>query len=98
MATVDNTLGAGLIGMVVSAAMYGVTTVQAYTYSRGCETDSALLKSTILVLWLLDTTHQILITHAIYWYAVTEFGNAIALASPVWQVCTTLDAESTMNP
>ncbi|OCH93217.1 hypothetical protein OBBRIDRAFT_353211 [Obba rivulosa] len=85
VATVDSTLGAGLIGMVLSAVMYGVTTVQVHTYFHGSEGDSMLLKLAISLLWILDSTHQILITHAIYWYAVTEFGNAEALASPVWR-------------
>lgn len=35
---------------------------------------------------ILDTSHQVLITHAIYWYAVAEFGNADALSSPVWSI------------
>ena len=35
---------------------------------------------------ILDTLHTAFVTHAIYHYAISNFGNVIALLKPTWYV------------
>ncbi|EMD36444.1 hypothetical protein CERSUDRAFT_84605 [Gelatoporia subvermispora B] len=84
--TVSNTLGAYLLGIVAGSVLYGVTCVQVYLYYCNCERDSQVLRSTILVLWILDTLHQIFSTVAVYVYAVVDFGDQESLAVPTWSL------------
>ncbi|OCH90218.1 hypothetical protein OBBRIDRAFT_620742 [Obba rivulosa] len=82
----DSTLGAGFIGVVAAATIYGVTNVQTYIYYRQCQDDPIWYQRSIFLLWIMDTLHQVLITHVMYTYAVTNFGNAQALQSPTWSL------------
>ncbi|TFK90378.1 hypothetical protein K466DRAFT_596979 [Polyporus arcularius HHB13444] len=86
-ATLDNTLGALLIGNLISACLYGFTTLQTYTYfSGGSRGDSIWLRSLVAFLWILDTVHLVLISHAVYTYTVTDFGDLAAVSTPVWSM------------
>ncbi|RDX48037.1 hypothetical protein OH76DRAFT_694526 [Lentinus brumalis] len=86
-ATLDNTLGALLIGNLISACLYGFTTLQTYTYfSGGSRGDSIWLRSLVAFLWILDTVHLVLISHAVYTYTVTDFGDFAAVSTPVWSM------------
>ncbi|OCH90036.1 hypothetical protein OBBRIDRAFT_628509 [Obba rivulosa] len=78
----DNTLGATLI--VVAAVLYGITNVQTYMYFRRYGDDPLINKLIIGFLWLLDTAHQVLVTHTVYVLTVTGFGNYLMLISPPW--------------
>ncbi len=35
---------------------------------------------------ILDTVHLVLISHAVYTYTVTDFGDFAAVSTPVWSV------------
>ncbi|EMD36541.1 hypothetical protein CERSUDRAFT_95830 [Gelatoporia subvermispora B] len=85
----DNTLGALCIG-----TLYGVTTVQMYMYFQEWKSDARMMKLTMAFLWLLETLHQIMVTHGLYTYAVTDYGNPQTLLIALWSVLgiTTLSA------
>lgn len=51
-----------------------------------CSRDSKLLKNAIWFLWILDTVHLTFITHTLYTYCVSNFGNAAALTRSIWSV------------
>ncbi|KAI0712973.1 hypothetical protein C8T65DRAFT_739183 [Cerioporus squamosus] len=82
----DNTLGAVFVGNLVAACLYGLTTLQTYTYFGRSREDSVLLRSMIAFLWILDTVHVVFISHTVYTYTVTDFGNFAALPKPVWSI------------
>ncbi|KAI0746744.1 hypothetical protein C8Q80DRAFT_793006 [Daedaleopsis nitida] len=84
--TLDNTLGAAYVGNIFAATLYGLTTLQTYTYYNRSSKDSGLLKSLVAMLWILDTLHVVLICHTVYTYAVTHFGSLAALQKPTWSV------------
>ncbi|KAI0701744.1 hypothetical protein C8Q76DRAFT_240633 [Earliella scabrosa] len=84
--TLDNTLGAAFIGNIFAATLYGLTTLQTYTYYNRSEKDHSLLKALVAILWVLDTLHIVLISHTVYEYAVTHFGNPVELQKPTWSV------------
>jgi len=79
----DNTLGVGLIATMVAAMLTGVTISQAlYYYTH--QNDRWHLKYLVGVVVASDLIHQALITHSIYWYVVTSWGNPAALQLIVW--------------
>ncbi|RPD77440.1 hypothetical protein L226DRAFT_521114 [Lentinus tigrinus ALCF2SS1-7] len=45
MAMIDSTFGAALIGLIISACLYGITLLQTFSYFRNYSNDSTLIKS-----------------------------------------------------
>ncbi|KAG1813404.1 hypothetical protein EV424DRAFT_64540 [Suillus variegatus] len=78
--------GAFLIGVVVSAVLYGVTCVQTWYYFSRYFSDPWHHKLLVGAVFVSDTTHQALITHTLYTYLVTDFGNASDLEKIVWSL------------
>ncbi|KAF5386532.1 hypothetical protein D9757_005914 [Collybiopsis confluens] len=82
MITLDNTLGALFIGLIIAAVLNGVTFSQTWFYftSQGRENaDPLWLKILVGIVVLLDVTHQAFTSAWIYDYCVTNFGNMNAL-------------------
>ncbi|KAH7916690.1 hypothetical protein BJ138DRAFT_3602 [Hygrophoropsis aurantiaca] len=86
MGALDNTFGAFLIGVVVSATLYGVTCVQTWYYFSRYPSDAWYIKLLVATVLLSDTVHQALITHTVYTYLVTDFGVATDLGELVWSL------------
>ncbi|KAE9391142.1 hypothetical protein BT96DRAFT_945605 [Gymnopus androsaceus JB14] len=84
--TVDNTLGAALLGIVGATFLFGITTLQVYLYYHHYGRDSRLHKVAVAALWILDSLHLVLIVHAVYHYAVKGFGDTLNLAVVIWSV------------
>ncbi|PPQ66420.1 hypothetical protein CVT26_011289 [Gymnopilus dilepis] len=84
--TLDNTIGAILVGIVFAAFLFGITTLQTYWYYHTYPNDSLLHKSSVAVLWTLDAFHLALVVHAVYTYTVTGFGNVLGLLDIIWSV------------
>ncbi|KAH9920027.1 uncharacterized protein BXZ73DRAFT_104842 [Epithele typhae] len=91
---VGPTLGAALLGNTFAAALYGMSTLQMYMYFGEGNMDGFGLKGLMVALWLLDTAHIAFTTHAVYDYAVTNYGNPAALASLTWSIAAQLLATS----
>ncbi|TRM64870.1 hypothetical protein BD626DRAFT_490179 [Schizophyllum amplum] len=86
-AGLDNTLGATFIGMVIAAALFGITCSQTYFYfgSNTRESkDGTVLASMVTFVVIMDFVHQIAISSWLYTYCVTEFGNTAALSTLPW--------------
>ncbi|KAI0745072.1 hypothetical protein C8Q76DRAFT_851916 [Earliella scabrosa] len=80
--TLDTTLGSAFIGNILASCLLGLTTLQTYIYYGRSRNDPGILRALVGLLWLLDVAHLILLTHAVYEYAVTNFGRFEALARP----------------
>ncbi|KXN86959.1 hypothetical protein AN958_09456 [Leucoagaricus sp. SymC.cos] len=85
-ATLDNTVGALFLGVLVAMFLFGITTLQAYWYYHLYPKDSMLHKCSVAVLWTLDTLHLALTIHAVYSYVVTGFGDHTELGHIIWSV------------
>ncbi|KIM74514.1 hypothetical protein PILCRDRAFT_828212 [Piloderma croceum F 1598] len=85
-AGVDSTLGVLFLGNLAAAVLYGMTCVQTFSYYQLFDKDRRTLKLAVLSLWTLDSIHIAMVSHAVYTYAVSDFGNADALNSPVWSI------------
>ncbi|EIN12165.1 hypothetical protein PUNSTDRAFT_130433 [Punctularia strigosozonata HHB-11173 SS5] len=83
----DGLLGASLIGVLVSAVVFGITCLQIYLYfTEHSQNDSTLLKAFVLILFFLDTLHLALLSHSIYFYTVSCFGDYFALTVATWSL------------
>ncbi|KAF8436329.1 hypothetical protein L210DRAFT_2478574 [Boletus edulis BED1] len=82
--SVDNTLGALLIGSLVAATFWGVTSIQTYIYYHRYPDDPLFLKLVVVVLWILDTFDACLTSHIAYHYLVTNYMNPKSIVIPVW--------------
>ncbi|KAN0097293.1 hypothetical protein V8E55_001739 [Tylopilus felleus] len=80
MASLDNTHGAYLIGVVVAALLHGCTCLQAWHYYTHYPLDWWSIKLLVAAVIFLETCHQALITHALYTYLITHFGDLEALS------------------
>ncbi|KIY48366.1 hypothetical protein FISHEDRAFT_58997 [Fistulina hepatica ATCC 64428] len=89
-ATLDNTLGANFIGIILSTILFGITVLQSYLYfADGSSTDPTFLKCFVgTLLWFraIDSFHVALLVHAYYFYTVTHFGNYEELELTVWSL------------
>ncbi|KAI9460439.1 hypothetical protein HD554DRAFT_1587456 [Boletus coccyginus] len=86
MGALDNTFGAFLIGVVVSAILYGFTCIQTWLYYIRYPSDPWHIKLLVVGVFVSDTLHQALITHTVYTYLVTDFGVFAALGDIVWSL------------
>ncbi|KAF9558841.1 hypothetical protein CPC08DRAFT_539345 [Agrocybe pediades] len=84
----DKTLGAVFIGNVVAAVLFGITSLQAFTFFRGNTGDSRRFKQLIAFLWILDLLHVMFMTHGVYSYLITNFCVFSALERPTWSLLT----------
>lgn len=77
--TLDSTFGAILIGVVVSAILYGMTNIQTILYFSRYPNDAESTKTFVAIIWMLDTFHVALILKAIYYYLITNFSDSDGL-------------------
>ncbi|KAJ3892553.1 hypothetical protein GG344DRAFT_64535 [Lentinula edodes] len=97
------TMGALLIGVLISCALWGISTAQTYIYfsvwrsllPRIIAERAHQRRFIIMILFdlslcplphsVLDTAHQIMLSHSIYIYLVSNFGNVEYLGVVVWR-------------
>ncbi|KAJ7352094.1 hypothetical protein DFH08DRAFT_857934 [Mycena albidolilacea] len=84
--TLDNTLGAVFIGVVLSCILFGVSALQVYYYYHYYPHDSLLHKASVALLWVLDATHLSLMIYSSYHYGVRGFGQYAGLNVVIWPV------------
>jgi len=86
-AVVNTNLGSVFIGLVISAAIFGVTNVQVFLYfSKYSKRDPVYLKTVVGTLYCLDWLHLIFATHAVYFYTISNFANAAILSTQAWSL------------
>lgn len=84
--SLNNTLGALFVGLVLSTALFGLTTMQTYIYFVNYPSDQTLLKWFVGVLWTLDFTHTFLISHAAYHFFILEYRHILGLNQGEWSI------------
>ncbi|KAF8323559.1 hypothetical protein F5887DRAFT_1026056 [Amanita rubescens] len=83
--SLGNTLGAAFIGVVIASTLLGVSLIQAWYYYTH-QNDRWPLKTLVSAVMICDVMHQALITHTIYTYLITYFGEAAQLGNIVWSL------------
>ncbi|KAF5310492.1 hypothetical protein D9611_012309 [Ephemerocybe angulata] len=84
--SLNNTIGAAYLGVVGAGFLFGVTTLQMYSYYHSYPKDPIFQKASVAVLWVLDAFHLALVVHAVYQYAITGFGDVAGLLVIQWSV------------
>ncbi|THH21215.1 hypothetical protein EW146_g305 [Bondarzewia mesenterica] len=88
-----------LLGVIVTAILYGVTFLQTIYYFDHYPKDTIVLKATarrhvpVAALWIIDTLIMALDCHVVYYYSILRFGDASALGEQTW----TMDLESSLT-
>ncbi|KAF7290105.1 hypothetical protein HMN09_01315700 [Mycena chlorophos] len=77
------TIGALLVGTLVSYVLFGITTVQVYLYYGRFPDDRLDLKGLVAFVWLVELAHLVSIGDATYTYAVTNYGNPLSLLGKI---------------
>ncbi|KAF8194639.1 hypothetical protein BJ912DRAFT_178293 [Pholiota molesta] len=81
----DNTLGAAFIGLIVASILHGVSIIQTWYYF-GHQSDPWTIKLLVGAVMAFDTIHQVLITHTVYAYTISNWGNPLILDKIVWSM------------
>ncbi|RDB18144.1 hypothetical protein Hypma_000508 [Hypsizygus marmoreus] len=81
---ITNTYGAALIGVIFSAMLYGITTLQTGFFYIHYPDDRIRNKILVGTVWVLDTIHMILVCIAIYHALITSYANPLALVAIHW--------------
>ncbi|KAI6135357.1 hypothetical protein EV401DRAFT_1899791, partial [Pisolithus croceorrhizus] len=84
---VSGGFGPTLIGGLISAMLYGITTLQTYAYYMHCPEDPSITKLIVATIWTLDTLHVSFTCHVLYYYLITNYGNLASLDYIVWFIC-----------
>ncbi|KAF9452134.1 hypothetical protein P691DRAFT_831909 [Macrolepiota fuliginosa MF-IS2] len=82
----SSTLGAWLIGAIISVGFLGITTLQSWIYYSKFPRDPPLLKIFVLALWCLEFVRTSICIHGAYYYTIPHWGDVRALLSPVWSM------------
>ncbi|EIW55740.1 uncharacterized protein TRAVEDRAFT_73541 [Trametes versicolor FP-101664 SS1] len=85
--SLDDTLGAAFLGNIAAACLYGGTVVQTYIYYGRNGGDRLYLKLLVFFLWLVPLSRPCRPSaEFIYYYAVKDFSNPLALEIPIWSI------------
>ncbi|KAJ6542184.1 hypothetical protein DFH09DRAFT_1174245 [Mycena vulgaris] len=77
--SVDDTLGAALIGFAFSCVVFGVNTNQVFTYFLRYPEDKLAYKFLVSLIWFLELVDQAFIGHSVYFYTITNYTKPLVL-------------------
>ncbi|KAI0045643.1 hypothetical protein FA95DRAFT_1561000 [Auriscalpium vulgare] len=82
------TLATQYVGVTIASMLYGVTCIQTFQYYRStkAQADGWMLKASVAALLALDSLHQALIMHIVYYYLVANFGDRLTLLHNIWSI------------
>lgn len=73
------------IGSILTASLFGLTSIQAFVYFRThAGRWTKFYRLIVLFLWILDATQTTLVVHCVYFYLVTKLANPYTLKEVVW--------------
>ncbi|KAK4052828.1 hypothetical protein OIV83_002115 [Microbotryomycetes sp. JL201] len=82
--SLSSLLGPFLVEALVCSLLLGITLVQAKTYFERCGNDPTILVLAVALLWILHLFHNVCMSHTIWSFAVSHFGDYAALTIPPW--------------
>ncbi|KAJ6609073.1 hypothetical protein B0H10DRAFT_2191417 [Mycena sp. CBHHK59/15] len=85
-APLDNTMGSMLLGVIVSAFLYGISILQCLFYFTRYVRDPLYLKCLVALTVFLDTLHLIFVIHTVYHYLISNYYSQNALQVMIWSV------------
>ncbi|KAJ7693198.1 hypothetical protein B0H17DRAFT_1060380 [Mycena rosella] len=85
-APLDNTMGSMLLGVIVSAVLYGISLLQCLFYFTRYDHDPLYLKTLVAVTVVLDSLHLAFVIHTVYHYLISNYYEHGVLQVMVWSV------------
>ncbi|KAM5544712.1 hypothetical protein V8D89_001610 [Ganoderma adspersum] len=83
----DSTLGAMLVGTLISYGVFGVNLHQAWRYhNQYSHSDTWAIRSVVFGMILADIVHSIQCAHVCYYYLVQNYSRPVALLSGIWTI------------
>jgi hypothetical protein len=82
--TFDQSFGAELVGVICTAALFGVMSLQTYLYFENYPRDGKWLKALVGAVWVLDLLQMMACSHFVYWYTVSNWGIPDGLNNVHW--------------
>ncbi|PBK63008.1 hypothetical protein ARMSODRAFT_1024306 [Armillaria solidipes] len=86
--SLGNTFGALFVGATIAAILFGITNLQTLIYYKRYPNDWSLYRYSVALLWILDTVHLVLSTHALYYYLIDMYGNLLGalIGNVIWSM------------
>ncbi|KAJ3932852.1 MAG: hypothetical protein NXY57DRAFT_1001081 [Lentinula lateritia] len=81
--SLNNTMGAAYIGVLVAGFLLGLSCLQAYIYFSE-QNDNRGIRFLVGLVVFFDFVHQALISHTVYYYLILNYANPSALSLAVW--------------
>ncbi|KAH8099889.1 hypothetical protein BXZ70DRAFT_1008862 [Cristinia sonorae] len=94
---VHATLGSVLLGNVVSVFLSGIVTMQVLIYYRLYPKDLTRIKLIVGTIWLIDTTHAVMVTMSNWSYLIENFGNTAISDKIFWSLAVTIALTATLT-
>ncbi|KAJ6529903.1 hypothetical protein DFH09DRAFT_153781 [Mycena vulgaris] len=85
-APLDNTMGSMLLGVIVSAILYGISLLQCLYYFTRYDRDPVYLKALVASTVVLDSLHLGFVIHTVYHYLISNYYKNEAMQSMIWSV------------
>ncbi|KAF9459307.1 hypothetical protein BDZ94DRAFT_1048553 [Collybia nuda] len=82
----SDTLGALLIGVFISAILYGATCLQTFYYFQNYTSDKLLLKLLVTMLLASETLHAVFSIYSVYYYTITNYSDLDPLIRTNWSI------------
>ncbi|PBK59669.1 hypothetical protein ARMSODRAFT_1027215 [Armillaria solidipes] len=84
---IETTFGACYVGTIIAAILFGISNLQVVIYYKRYPNDWWVYRYSVALLWVLDTLHVGLSTHALYFYLITMSGDLIGgLENGLWSM------------
>ncbi|EJD39325.1 hypothetical protein AURDEDRAFT_146607 [Auricularia subglabra TFB-10046 SS5] len=80
------TMGAYMLGIIISVFLVGIATLQAWNYFRIFTRDPLGLKALVTAVYCLELVQTIFLVHSVYHYVIVGFGDYAALEETVWSL------------
>ncbi|PBK63012.1 hypothetical protein ARMSODRAFT_963541 [Armillaria solidipes] len=86
--SLGDTFGALFIGATVAAVLFGIMNLQVLIYYKRYPNDWSLYLYSVALLWVLDSVHFALGTHALYYYLIDMYGNLLSalVGNAIWSM------------
>ncbi|PBK62994.1 hypothetical protein ARMSODRAFT_1024294 [Armillaria solidipes] len=85
--SLGESIGTLYLGSNIASILYGIKNLQGLSYYRRYPNDWWVYRYSVTLLWVLDTLHVTLSTHALYFYLITMFGDLVGdLESDLWSM------------
>ncbi|KAM6494506.1 hypothetical protein JOM56_010867 [Amanita muscaria] len=75
----ESTFGALLIGFGLSCVIFGILSIQTFTYFQRYPSDLLAYKLLVASIWVIEVFDQVLIGHATYVYIISRYGDVVSV-------------------